>query len=54
MDKERERSLYESIRGKTFDEVGEHFPLALVRFRELQGGQQLPSLKLVLRKQKRE
>ena len=54
MDREREREIFDLVQGKTFDEVCENFVEAALKFKELEGGQQLPSLKVSLTGRKKQ
>lgn len=49
MTKKTERDVFNAVVGKDFDEIGQYYGGAMLRYRELEGGNQLPSLKVVLK-----
>lgn len=48
MDREREREIFDLVQGRDFAQVCENFVDAAMKFKEMEGGQQLPSLKIPL------
>lgn len=44
-----ERSIFNDIEGKKFEDVAQMFPITFLKFKELEGGQSLPQMKVPLR-----
>lgn len=50
--KHSEAEIFDRVEGKTFDEIGKMFPKAAIRYQELEGEENLPSLKIKLQPRK--